>query len=189
MDEYYYKYIKYKTKYLELKGGLSQQQKAAKHAIKVLEQKKREKAQKEREITEEALKPKHILFMFLGGLPNTDHWKKFLETANDKLICIVHPKTLPYEIPSIWKTKERNGTLIVVDKKHHLKTGWGVKSLTDAQLMMMQYALGTKGNVFKKYVLLSSNDGPLYNFNVIYNELIKDNISGMLINYDGIREL
>jgi len=183
MDQYYYKYIKYKTKYLELKGGKSQKQKAAKHALRVSAIQQRERAQKEREIAEEALKPKHILFMFLGGLPNTDHWNKFLETANDKLICIVHPKNIPYKIPPIWKTKESNGTLLIVDEKHHLKTGWGVKSLTDAELMMMQYALVTKGNIFKKFVLLSPNDGPLYRFNVIYNELMKDNKSWFGIHY------
>jgi hypothetical protein len=169
-DSFYLKYIKYKTKYLELKGGLTQQQKA---------QIEREKlaAKAKREIAKEALKPSYILFMFLGGLPDTDHWKKFLETSNDKLICIVHPKDLPYEIPSIWQSKFRSNQLLIVNEDHHLKTSWATKSLSDAQLMMMQYALATKGNIFKKYVLLSANDAPLYNFHVIYKELMRDNKS------------
>ena len=169
-DQFYLKYIKYKTKYLELKGGLSQKQKAIIAAAKKAEKEEKNPEAKSFEISS-------ILFMFLGGLPDTDHWKKFLETANDKLICIVHPKNLSYIIPSIWEIKKRDGTLLIVDSEHHLKTSWGTKSLTDAQLMMMQYALNQKGNIFKKYVLISANDAPLYNFKVIYNELISDNKS------------
>jgi len=152
MENYYYKYIKYKQKYLELKGQ-------GKKDIK-----------------------KVILFMFLGGLPIDEHWKKFMERSDENLICVVHPKDITnYNTEIIqkcfWKKYYDETKLLLVDEAHHLKTSWASKSLTDAQLMMMQYALITKGRIFKKFVLISPNDAPLYNFTVMYNELISDNKS------------
>ena len=47
---------------------------------------------------------------------------------------------------------------------------------------MIQYALLKMNNVFKKIILVSSNCYPLYNFNIIYNELIKDNKSWIYMN-------
>ena len=50
-------------------------------------------------------------------------------------------------------------------------------SISDATLLMMQYAFLKYGDIFKKYVLLSPNCVPLYNFDIIYNEFNKDNKS------------
>jgi len=168
--DYYNKYLKYKNKYLELKGGINSKQKRAN--------------KRANEIVEELLveKPTHILFMFLGGLPfNNEHWQKFVETSNEKLIFVVHPMILEGFIDKIngsfWKTKYDKRELLLVDAVHHVKTAWATKSLTDAQLMMMQYAILQKGRIYKKYVLISPNDAPLYNFNVMYKELNSDSKS------------
>jgi len=168
--DYYNKYLKYKNKYLELKGGINSKQKRAN--------------KRANEIVKELLveKPTHILFMFLGGLPlKNEHWCRFIETSNEKLICVVHPMILEgYEDKikgTFWETLLKKERLIIVNKDHHIKTSWGTKSLTDAQLMIMQYALIKKGRIFKKYVLISENDAPLYNFNVMYKELNLDSKS------------
>jgi len=62
----------------------------------------------------------------------------------------------------------------IVDKEHWIETKWGTRSLSDATLLMMQYAFLKYGDIFKKYVLLSPNCAPLYNFDIIYNEFNKD---------------
>ena len=169
--DYYYKYIKYKNKYLELKGGVSSTQKRRNKKINELLE--------NIPIIDNLKSPTHILFMFLGGLPlKNQHWKRFMETSNEKLICVVHPMVLEGYADKIkgtfWEPLLRDERLLIVDTDHHLKTSWGTKSLTDAQLMMMQYAILSKKRIFRKYVLISENDAPLYNFNVIYKELNSD---------------
>ena len=124
----------------------------------------------------------NILFMFLGGL-STDkhtilHYRKFFNRLkksvyNNSLYIVIHPKNI-----DTFKIKEKfYKNISVVDKEHWIETKWGTRSLSDATLLMMQYAFLKYGDIFKKYVLLSPNCVPLYNFDIIYNEFNKDNKS------------
>jgi hypothetical protein len=124
-----------------------------------------------------------ILFMFLGGLPSDnnvlEHWNKFLNNINiSNLFIIVHPYKLNQNtIPLPFQKINNTGNLIITDTNHHISTAWATKSLTDATLLMMQYAIILKGNIFKKYVLLSSSCCPLYNFDVLYQILMENSQS------------
>ena len=109
---------------------------------------------------------KHILFMFLGGLPSEEHilehYKLFFSKSKDtrSLRIVVHPMNLDtYELNKSFHTH-----IAVVDKDHWIKTQWGTRSLTDATLLMMQFAFLHFGDIFKKYILLSSTCAPLYNY-------------------------
>lgn len=124
----------------------------------------------------------NILFMFLGGL-STDkhtiiHYKHFFNRLkksvhNNSLYIVIHPKNI-----DTFKINEKfYKNISVVDKEHWIETKWGTRSLSDATLLMIQYAFLKYGDIFKKYVLLSSNCAPLYNFDIIYNEFNKDNKS------------
>ena len=124
----------------------------------------------------------NILFMFLGGL-STDkhtilHYRKFFNRLkksvhNNSLYIVVHPKNI-----DTFKIKEKfYKNISVVDKEHWIETKWATRSISDATLLMMQYAFLKYGDIFKKYVLLSPNCAPLYNFDIIYNEFNKDNKS------------
>jgi hypothetical protein len=124
----------------------------------------------------------NILFMFLGGL-STDkhtilHYQKFFNRLkksyhNKSLYIVVHPKNI-----DTFKIKEKfYKNISVVDKEHWIETKWATRSISDATLLMMQYAFLKYGDIFKKYVLLSPNCAPLYNFDIIYNEFNEDNKS------------
>ena len=127
----------------------------------------------------------NILLMFLGALPNKDdeHYNKFFKTKNSKCFIIVHPFELNnyyesyIENNEIYKELYNNKQLLIVDSNHHVKTKWATNTLVYAVLLMMQYSLIKKGNIFKKFVLISSNDKPLYNFDIIYKTLTQDNCS------------
>ena len=124
----------------------------------------------------------NILFMYLGGL-STDkhtilHYQKFFNRLkksvhNNSLYIVIHPKNI-----NTFKIKEKfYKNISVVDKEHWIETKWGTRSISDATLLMMQYAFLKYGDIFKKYVLLSPNCVPLYNFDIIYNEFNEDNKS------------
>ena len=124
----------------------------------------------------------NILFMFLGGL-STDkhtilHYQKFFNRLkksvyNNSLYIVIHPKNI-----DTFKIKEKfYKNISVVDKEHWIETKWATRSISDATLLMIQYAFLKYGDIFKKYVLLSPNCVPLYNFDIIYNEFNKDNKS------------
>ena len=120
----------------------------------------------------------NILFMFLGGLPNSEHYNKFLATRDDSLHIIVHPMNLDnFEPTGIFKQMQDEGKLFVVDREHHVKTSWATFSLVSATVFMMQYAFVKKNLNIKKCVLLSGADMPLYNYNIIKTELLKDDKS------------
>ncbi|ADO67250.1 hypothetical protein crov217 [Cafeteria roenbergensis virus] len=127
-----------------------------------------------------------ILFMFLGGLPsvNNKNWEKFMTTTDkSKYMIVTHPINLPYKIENYWM--KYNDNILVVNNKHHVKTKWATRSLVDATILMMQYALEKVGNIFKKIVLIDGSSMPLYNFNVMYKELCSDNKSWFSIGGDG----
>jgi hypothetical protein len=122
--------------------------------------------------------------MFLGGLPkNDDHWNNFLETIDETLKIIVHPQYLDNQIEKtinenkIYKKLYYDGRLFIVSESHYVKTQWGTFSLVCATLLMMQYMLVKFGNIFKKCILISSTDKPLYNYKTMYDELVSDNKS------------
>lgn len=139
---------------------------------------------------EKHISPNYILFTFLGGLPIGYHWETFISTITDKCIIVVHPMNLStydneyFKMNKMWNKLKENNQLLIVDEEHHVQTSWATRSLVDAYLLMIQYALIKKGNIFKKVVLLSDTCYPLYNFNILYNELCKDTKSWIYINDD-----
>ena len=134
----------------------------------------------------------NILFMFLGGLSidkhTIIHYKNFFNRLkksvhNNSLYIVVHPKNI-----DTFKINENfYKNISIVDKEHWIETKWGTRSLSDATLLMIQYAFLKHGDIFKKYVLLSSNCAPLYNFDIIYNEFNKDDKSWIECNSDDYR--
>ena len=124
-----------------------------------------------------------ILFMFLGGLPlESKHWIKFFEDANkDQYKIVVHPIKLEGYHTKITESnfKQFEENILVVDKDHHVRTRWWSRSLSDATLLMMQYSLLEKGNIFKKLILVDSTNMPIYNFDVIYKTLTENNKTWM----------
>ncbi len=147
MEFYKKKYLKYKNKYLEtkqsLKGGNPD---------------------------------KKILLMFLGGVVSTPNLIKHYTIMNeefnkkDNYYIVIHPISLPYTINEEFKKIFNPDNIFIVDENHHLLTAWATKSLSDATLMMMQYAhIQNSGNLFDKYILLSSNCCPIYTFDKIYD--------------------
>jgi hypothetical protein len=171
--DYKDKYLKYKMKYLNLThnsfGGVKRD--ASGNIIK-----------------------KNILLMFLGGTPNQDNIIKHYKQMNvkfdnkDNFYVVIHPMSLESFIinPDFADIFNPNN-IFVVDKDHHLKTGWGTRSLSDATLLMMQYAHFMFSNqLFDKYILLSSSCCPLYTFDEIYRVLLRDEkswLNGSIINH------
>jgi hypothetical protein len=134
-----------------------------------------------------------ILFMFLEDIPllnsrQDQHWEKFLTTIDDSFYVVVHPKDITdvtknniLSIPE-YNNLYINEKLHIVSSEYHVKTAWASFSLVSAVLLMMEYMLMKKGNIFKKYILISSQDYPLYNYKVLYNELVSDNKSWLYYN-------
>lgn len=128
------------------------------------------------------LQKDNILFMFLGNIITQDnielynHWFNFIKKSDYSLYVIVHPKiyTEYINVPLWTKLNDR---FIIVDKDHHINTSWGDKTIVFATLLIIQYAILKKGNIFKKYVLLSETCAPLYNYNIIKTELLKNDKS------------
>ena len=155
MEFYKNKYLKYKNKYLDtklsIKGGNPD---------------------------------KKILLMFLGSAIVAPNLIKHYTIMNeqfckrDNFYIVIHPMSLPYEVNEEFKKIFNPKNIFIVDEDHHLLTAWDTKSLSDATLMMMQYAhLQNSGNLFDKYILLSSNCCPLYTFDKIYDYLTLNNKS------------
>jgi hypothetical protein len=141
------------------------------------------------------LKSTNILFMFLGGLPayNDLHYNEFYKTTDDTFYIVVHPMELNKQFydninaSEFYKKMLVDGRLLIVDNDHHVKTQWATFSLVAATLLMIQYALKTKGDIYKKFVLISSADIPIYNYKVIHKELNSDNKSWFNWSEEGIR--
>jgi hypothetical protein len=128
---------------------------------------------------------KKILLMYLGGETNTPNLLKHWEIMNETFInknnyyVVIHPKVLEnYKINNVFLKIFNPSNIFIVDEEHHLLTGWATRSLTDATLMMMQYAhIQNNNDFFDKYILLSSSCIPLYNLDEIYNVLFTDDKS------------
>jgi hypothetical protein len=161
------KYLKYKLKYLNLKNNLT-------GGIKPDQQPK-----------------KKILLMFLGGTPTQSNQSNIIKhyremntefLSKDNYYVVVHPMILTdFVVDPLFN--ELFSHVLVVNEQHHLKTAWGTKSLSDATLLMMQYAHQHYGKqfdkymLFDKYILLSSTCCPLYTFDEIYRVLSLDDKS------------
>jgi hypothetical protein len=153
-NNYKQKYIKYKSKYLQIKkldGGNPN---------------------------------KKILLMFLGGAISSINLINHYKIMNDIFInknnyyIVIHPISLPYIINEEFKNIFNPDNIFIVDENHHLLTAWYTKSLSDATLMMMQYAHNKNcKNLFDKYILLSPNCCPLYTFDKIYDYLVQNDKS------------
>ncbi len=154
INNYEQKYIKYKSKYLQIKkldGGNPN---------------------------------KKILLMFLGGAISSinliNHYKIMNDIFKNKnnYYIVIHPISLPYVINEEFKKIFNPDNIFIVDDNHHLLTGWFTKSLSDATLIMMQYAhIKNCKNLFDKYILLSPNCCPLYTFDKIYDYIIQNDKS------------
>lgn len=128
-----------------------------------------------------------LLLMFLGGLPLdgdvADHWQNILQCCDieiiKKLYVVVHPMKLTTESirqinQSFWRTLFGD-RLMINDNEHHVKTGWATRSISDATVLMMQYA--AKQHKFKKIILLSNACCPIVKMNDIYTIMTGNNKS------------
>jgi len=131
---------------------------------------------------------KTIVFMFLGGVPNTPniitHWKNMnvVFSSIENVFVVVHPVIFDeefYEKNVSFLSLFKRENVFIVDKSHHVDTMWGTLSLVDAELLMMQYAHRCKKDdlFYDKYILLSSMCCPLYRIDVIYKDILSDNKS------------
>jgi hypothetical protein len=137
---------------------------------------------------------KKLLLLFLGGIPSSphiiQHWIEMNTEFNNKeyVYIAIHPLQLPLEeskemedFTSVFKSEN----VFVVDKDHHVPTLWGTRSLVDATLLMMQYGHLQIGEMFDKYILLSSTCCPLYRMDEIYTDVFRDDKSIMALRNDG----
>lgn len=136
--------------------------------------------------------------MFLGELPKTGsdlekHWRKLIEFEYDKsnnvlqhLYITVHPINLSSadKLNTSWWKQYFKNRLLIVNDDHHIKTAWGTRSLVDATLLMIQYAIITYGNIFEKFVLLSGTCAPIYSIKNIYDRLTQDHLSWIGLKYN-----
>ena len=119
-------------------------------------------------------KANDIVFMFLGGfLADSDSnlidsykfmFSKLPYELKDRVYCVVHPINLIKEEKET-ETKRIATTLCInqtnvyiVDDDNHINTSWATRSLSDATLLMMQYATIQHGAYFKKYFLSCSKN-------------------------------
>jgi len=128
---------------------------------------------------------KKILLIFLGGTPNVSNIIKHWITLNNKFTTInnyylvIHPIILSdFIINHDFKQIFNIDNIYIVNEEHHLLTDWGTKSLSDATLLMMEYAHKQNNqNLFDKYILLSPNCCPLYNLDEIYKVITSNDKS------------
>jgi len=129
---------------------------------------------------------KKILLIFLGGTTYENnliqHWKNMNTTflTKNNYYIVIHPMILEnYTINEEFKNIFNQDNIFIVNKNHHLKTAWSTRSLSDATLLTIQYAHTklNEGELYDKYILLSSSCCPLYNFDEIYKVLDLNNKS------------
>jgi hypothetical protein len=133
---------------------------------------------------------KKILLMFLGGTPTSpniiNHWKMLnTEFANkDNYYIVIHPLILEENIINIeFKNIFKEENIFIVSKEYHLSTEWATRSLSDATLLMAEYAhLYTENLLYDKYILLSANCCPLYTLDEIFNVITSNNKSWLFTN-------
>jgi hypothetical protein len=126
----------------------------------------------------------NILFVMIGNMPtdeeSVNHWKNFIENSDNSLHIVIHPMNMNIrnDIINKWTEHFQNkNNFMVCDQDHWVKTKWGNVSLSLATLIAIEYAMKNKPyNYYKKIVFLQQCL-PLYNFNIIKNEFIKDNKS------------
>lgn len=130
----------------------------------------------------------NILFMFLGDIPNNgdafEHWKNMITKEPKELLehiyIVVHPKEIDGKMDKYYYWKKTFGDrFMIVDTQHHIKTVWFTKSLSDATLLMIQYA--HKKGQYKKYILLSPTCCPIVSLNYVYQITTNVNKSWLAI--------
>lgn len=141
-------------------------------------------------ITTNVNQRKPLLIVMIGNMPGSpesvEHWKKFIEnaeqTAPGLLHFSIHPMKLDMRdtIKSKWDQYFRNpNNFMVCDSDHFVTTGWGNISLSFATLMAIQYALKLHNYDlgFYRKVIFIQQGCPLYRFDVLYDNLTRDNRS------------
>lgn len=126
----------------------------------------------------------NILFVMIGNMvtisDSVAHWEQFIKNSDEKLHLVIHPQQLSMtsDIRTKWEHLfKKKENLMICDEEHWVKTAWGNISLSFATLMAIEYAMKNKSyNYYKKIVFLQQCL-PLYNFNIIKNELVNDNKS------------
>ena len=132
-----------------------------------------------------------IVLMFLGDIMDSnDHTNTFFESADDTLYIIIHPKDKQKTLDkinsnTIYKQMLDKGHIILTPENESIETAWATFSLVAAQLLMIQYMLITYGHIFKKFILVSPTDAPLYNYQIMYKELVSDNKSWIYYSNEG----
>jgi len=118
-------------------------------------------------ITKKSDKTK-VAFMFLsvGDLKRGDIWYDFLIKNLDKVNLYSHVKN-PSQVTQKF--------LIDYDIDHKVQTNWGGISLIKATNNLLKAAYQDPTNEF--FVLVSDSCIPMYDFDVTYNKLIKENKS------------
>jgi hypothetical protein len=126
----------------------------------------------------------NILIVMIGNMPtekeSREHFKKFIEQADETLHVVVHPMKvdITQDIINNWQSIFKNkNNLMICDLNHWVKTAWGNISLSLATLMAMEYAMKNKPYNYYKKIVFIQQCMPLYNYNIIKNEFIKDNRS------------
>ena len=152
--------------------------------------------------SEQKIEGNQILLMFLGGAPSAPniiaHWKTMNDNSLDKnnfinknnFHVVVHPiATENYRIDNNFENIFEQKNIYIVEKDNHVKTLWATRSLSDATLLMMQYAHKKNNNkLFDKYIMLSSFCCPIYTLDKIYNKITQNDKSWFFVTteYKGI---
>ena len=104
---------------------------------------------------------KKILLMFLGGTPNSSniikHWISLsINSYINNYYLVIHPIILnDFVINPEFKQLFNSDNIYIVNEEYHLLTEWGTRSLSDATLLMMEYAHNMNNhNLFNKYIVL-----------------------------------
>jgi len=126
----------------------------------------------------------NILILMIGNMPGDKdckaHFKKFIETADDTLHMVIHPMKLEIsqsiidEWQPLFKKKDK---FMVCDANHWVRTEWGNISLSLATLLGIEYAMKNKPYNYYKKIVFIQQCMPIYNYNIIKKEFLKDDKS------------
>lgn len=126
----------------------------------------------------------NILIVMIGNMPTDEgsilHWKKFIKNSDDSLHIVIHPNetNITNSIRALWEPLFKNkNNLMICDNEHWVKTKWGNFSLSLATIMAMEYAMKNKPYGYYKKIVFLQQCLPLYNYEVIKEEFLKDNKS------------
>lgn len=116
-----------------------------------------------------------FLFLTLDNVNWPQFWNEYIEKNKDYLNVYVHPK-YPNKITVPWMKKNIIHNLV--------NTGWGY--IVEAYIQLFEEAMKDKSN--KKFITVSESCIPIKSFDVLYNDLQKDNIKTSYIKFMKIKK-